>query len=77
MGELTDREREILMIMLRDGLTLDRATPGGWWLGNYQVSGKVGFSLWRKMMIAVENAKGSTDVIEHFRITSNGVKAVE
>ncbi len=72
-ARLTTGERILLSAMTADQATLDRATPGGWWIGDHQVSGNIGWSLMRKHLITTE---GEDDTIEYFRINENGRNAL-
>lgn len=48
---LTKGERKALEKMVR-GEELVQAVPGGWWFDNHQISGRIGWSLLRKVFIS-------------------------
>jgi hypothetical protein len=71
---LSPRTREVLQTMVdhadeHEG-TLTHATPGGWWLGDEQVGGQIGYHLLRLCLITEESY--CSDDVKHYRLNEEG-----
>lgn len=69
-----DRAASEGTIFTDNDTTLDHFTPGGWWIGQNQISGKVGYSLLRLCLIRREDY--STETCEYFTINGDGRRAL-
>lgn len=67
---LTKSETKILSAM-NNGAELVESIPGGWWLEDNRVSGRVCWSLLRKVLISQEQY--SSENFRRYRINSDGV----
>lgn len=65
---------EVLKLM-EEGESLVCGIPGGWWIGDEQTSGKVGYGLLRMCLIS-EETMGSSEAI-YYRINETGRLALK
>lgn len=66
---LTKGEKMVLDEMSKD-VELVQAIPGGWWLGNDRISGRIGWSLLRKML--VREYSDSTEEMRRYYLPRTG-----
>ena len=70
---ITPREHFVLLEMVA-GKDLVRAIPGGWYCDLTKIGGKIGYSLWKKMLIKKRHTEGT---VTYFALNQRGKEMAE
>jgi hypothetical protein len=73
--KLSSSQRDVLTSMRDLDIELTESIPGGWWLENRRIDGRIGTALLRKVYITASSCGG--DSIINYHINSDGRTALD